>query len=561
MQRRDPSPESASAARFEGGDLGWEPPSVPPSGPASWPVSSSPAGQRPRFEGESEVLSVSELDRRLKRLLEGSTANLRVEGEVSGLKRAPSGHAYFALKDEREEACIECVMYRTAGPRSLRALQDGERVVVTGKASLYVPRGRLQFIVESAAPAGRGALLEALERLKEQLAAEGLFALERKRPLPREPRVIGVVTSGSGAVIHDIVKVAFRRGGARVLLARALVQGPGASAQICRAIGLLEQVPEVDVIIVGRGGGSADDLSAFNDEAVVRRVAQARVPVVSAVGHEVDVSLTDLCADARAATPSQAAELLVPDAGARRRELGLLSVRLSRAVGHTLAAARADLDRRVAALGSPERLLAEPQQEVDELRGRLERAMERRISGERAGLAQIERRLAGRHPRAVIAGARADLGPLLVRLGAATRRYVRGLRGRFAEDVARLSAMSPLSVLARGYAITTDASGRAILDARTVAAGERIVVRVHEGSLRATVTASAGPGEPLGEGTEADGGGSNGGSGGGGMSVGGVGSSGGRARGVRAPRRRAARIEGEQLRLGLEPSEEPRSDG
>ncbi|AKT39802.1 exodeoxyribonuclease VII large subunit [Chondromyces crocatus] len=549
MQRRESPPDSYAAGRFEGPDSAWET-MVPVSGPGPASGPGSGGVRRPSFDGEPEVLSVGELDKRLKRLLEGSTKDLRVEGEVSGLKRASSGHAYFSLKDEREEACIECVMYRTAGPRSLRLLADGTRVVVTGRASLYVPRGRLQFIVEQAAPAGRGALLEALERLKELLASEGLFALERKRPLPKEPRVIGVVTSGSGAAIHDIVTVAFRRGGARLLLAPAPVQGAGAGARICRAIGLLEQVPEVDVIIVGRGGGSADDLSAFNDEAVVRRVALARVPIVSAVGHEVDVSLTDLAADARAATPSQAAEMLVPDAGARKRELSLLTRRLARAMGHTLDAARADLDRRMASLGSPERLLAEPQQALDDLTARLERAMERRLTGDRAGLAQLERRLAGRHPRAVIADARASLGPLTVRLGAATRRYVRGLRGQFAEDVARLSAMSPLSVLARGYAITTDGEGRAILDARSVGVGERITVRVHEGALRATVTATAGPGEPLDEGA---GGGSGGGAAGGGGA--------GRPRGGRAPRRRAPRVETEQLRLGLEIAEEPRADG
>jgi exodeoxyribonuclease VII large subunit len=530
VQRRDLPPDPLPGARFDARDPDWEAPGAPPS-----------VG-RQRSDAEPEILTVSELDRRLKRLLEGSTADLRVEGEISGLKVAASGHAYFTLKDEREEAAIECVMYRTAAPRSLRLLADGARVVLAGRASIYVPRGRLQFIAEHAAPAGRGALLEALERLKEQLAAEGLFAPERKRPLPGEPRIIGVVTSGGGAAIHDIVTVAFRRGGARLLLAPAPVQGAGAAQRIARAIGLLEQVPEVDAIIVGRGGGSAEDLGAFNDEVVVRKVAAARVPVVSAVGHEIDVSLTDLAADARAATPSQAAEMLVADGAGRARELRLLEARLRRAVGHRLTLARAELERRTAALGSPERMLAEPQQQLDEAALRIERGMQRILSERRAELARLERRLGARHPHAIIAGARAALGPLSVRLGAAGRRRMAALRRSFAADVARLEALSPLRVLARGYAIATDAAGRAILDAREVAVGDRIDVRVHEGALRATVTATAGPGEPLGE--PPSGGGP------------------GPSRKGRPPRRRAPRTAAEQLRLGLEPSlEEPRLDG
>ncbi|MCC6554099.1 MAG: exodeoxyribonuclease VII large subunit, partial [Polyangiaceae bacterium] len=364
------------------------------------------------------MLTVGELDRRLKRLLESSTGDVRVEGEISGLKVVASGHAYFSLKDEREEASIDCVMYRTAPPRARRLLADGARVVLSGRASLYVPRGRLQFMAEHAALAGRGALLEALERLKERLAAEGLFAPERRRPLPAEPRIIGVVTSGDGAAIHDIIKVAFRRGGARLLLARAPVQGAGAALKMARAIELLEGVPGVDVIIVGRGGGSADDLSAFNEEVVVRKVAASRVPIVSAVGHEIDTSLTDLAADARAATPSQAAEMLVPDAGARRGALEQLERRVARAIVHRLDAGRAELERRRAALGSPDRILAEPQQRIDDARARMDRAMERALAEGRAGLARAERRLAAAHPRAVIAGARASLGPLEVRLGA-----------------------------------------------------------------------------------------------------------------------------------------------
>ncbi|WP_437727320.1 exodeoxyribonuclease VII large subunit [Sorangium sp. So ce861] len=481
MQRRDIPPELSFAA----------PPAAEPRELTSPPTSRRQRGAEP------EVVSVAELDRRLKRILEGSTADVRVEGEISGLRVVGSGHAYFTLKDESEEAAIDCVMYRTAAPRARKLLADGARVVLTGRATVYVPRGRLQFCADDARLAGRGALLEALFRLKEKLAAEGLFAPERKRKLPVDPQIIGVVTSGDGAAIHDIVTVAFRRGAARLILARTPVQGAGAGQRIVRAIALLEEFPGIEVIIVGRGGGSADDLSAFNEEIVVRKVAAARVPIVSAVGHEIDVALTDLAADARAATPSQAAEMLVADAAARRAALEHLEARMRRAIAHRLRAARADLDRQRARLGSPAQILAEPQQRIDDAVARLRRRMERILVEDGAGLQRLERRLAARHPRAVLAGARGALRPLSVRLAAAARRHVALLREGFASDVARLEAMSPLRVLARGYAIATDRSGRAVRDHREVAPGDPITVRVHHGALLARVVVTAGPDEPL----------------------------------------------------------------
>ena len=221
---------------------------------------------------DSPILSVADLDRRLKRAVEGAAGDVWVEGEVSGAKPASSGHVYFLLKDEREDASIECVMYRSASLRSRQLMRDGARVQLRGRATVWAPRGRLQFTAEHARPAGRGALLEALEALKTRLLAEGLFAPERKRSLPSDPRVIGVVTSRSGAVIHDITKVAFRRGAVRIILSPALVQGPAAALHLIEALDLLEQLRDLDVIIIGRGGGSADDLMVFNDEAVVRGV-------------------------------------------------------------------------------------------------------------------------------------------------------------------------------------------------------------------------------------------------------------------------------------------------
>lgn len=464
--------------------------------PAPSPRDTAPALARPR-----DVVSVAELDRRLRRVVEGATEGVTVGGEVSGFKEVASGHQYFTLKDEREDASIECVMYRTAPLRARRLLRDGARVVLVGRATVYAPRGRLQLCAEDARPAGRGALLEALEARKLALAAEGLFLPERKRPLPTDPRVIGVVTSADGAAIHDIVRVAFRRGGVRLVLARAPVQGPTAAQRIARAIAALERVPGMDVIVIGRGGGSADDLAAYNEEVLVRKVASALVPVVSAVGHEIDTTLTDLAADARAATPSQAAEMLVPDAVARRAALDHLRARMRRALTHELATARGDVRRLRAALGSPAPVIAERQQRLDEAMGRLAAASARAITRRRADLARAERRLGARHPSAVLAGARAELGPLEARLGAAMVRRLASGRSALASRAAQLDALSPLRVLARGYAIVQASSGRAVRDSAEVAVGDDLSIRLDRGGLSARVTAvtpagEPGPGEP-----------------------------------------------------------------
>ena len=440
------------------------------------------------------VLTVAELDRRLKWTVERGLGEVDVEGEVSGLKVTGKGHAYFTLKDEREEATIDCVMFGTAPARSRRVLEDGARVVLSGRVTVYVARGRLQLVAETARLAGRGAALEALERLKTKLAEEGIFAIERKRPLPPDPRLIGVVTSADGAVLHDIVKVAARRGAVRILLARAPVQGAGAAQRIQEALATLEKVAGLDAIIVARGGGSAEDLAAFNDEALVRAIARSRVPVVSAIGHEVDVTLTDLAADARASTPSQAAELLVPDDAARRAELDHLSMRLHRGMSQELRSMRHQVERLASGLGSPERLIAERQQQVDEARMRLREIASGMFSQRRATAERLERRLAGRHPRAVLSVARGELLPMKVRLSAATRGAIASQRRRLAENAGALDAMSPLAVLSRGYAIATDAAGRAIVDVSCVAVGDRARIRVHRGAMLVSVVEVAASG-------------------------------------------------------------------
>lgn len=436
----------------------------------------------------AEIVSVAELDRRLRRAVEDASGDYWVEGEITSLKGAASGHVYFTLKDERDDAVVECVMYRFDAQRARRHLVDGARVQLWGRATLWAPRGRLQLVANFARPAGRGALLEALEALKARLLEEGLFAAERKRALPTDPKVVGVVTSAHGAAFHDIRTVAFRRGGVRLVLAATIVQGEAAPESIVRALDLVERYPGLDVVIVGRGGGSGEDLSAYNDERVVRRIAKMSVPVVSAVGHETDVALSDLVADVRAATPSQAAELVVPDRRTRSVALARCRASLDRALRAYLALERSRLRRLRAELGDPRFILAERQRDLDELTVVLERRLERELATRGGELAALHGRLLARHPRAVLARARARLGPLGVRLDAAQKRNVALQRARLADAATRLDGLSPLAVLGRGYAIATGAGGRAVRDAASLAPGDAVSVRVARGRFGARVT-------------------------------------------------------------------------
>jgi exodeoxyribonuclease VII large subunit len=481
MSERRPKPGETLSFDFSSPKLGVPPPNAPP--PSAAPPSAAPAKQEPR------VYTIAQLGRMLGRVLERTfVETIWIEGEVTGARAAPSGHVYFCLKDEEEEAVVDVVVYRSSlTPRSRALVKDGARLRVRGRPMFWTPRGRVQFVGERIEPTGKGAILEALEQLKAKLAAEGLFARERKRPLPPEPRIVGVVTSAGGAVIHDICRVAFRRGGAKILLANAQVQGLGAAESIRRGLRMLQRVNGVDVIIVGRGGGSHDDLSAWSDEHLVRDVAASRVPIVSAVGHEVDVTLVDFAADARAATPSQAAELVVPDANARRRLLEERALRLRRAMHARIAEDRVVAAKLARAFRDPRLLIASAQQRVDERVARLTRIVSRRIAHEREAAQRLAGRLGAAHPRERIARDGATLAELRARLVEATRARLAEERGELAEAAGRLSAMSPLAVLARGYAIATREDGRAVRDAREVAQGERVHVRVANGSFDAEV--------------------------------------------------------------------------
>ena len=440
-------------------------------------------------ENEPRALTVAELDRAIKGAVEEAfSAGVWVEGEVTGARPAPQGHLYFCLKDEREEAAIDVVMYRTNVTQRMRSLcVDGARLRLRGKPTVWAPRGRLQLVADRLQAAGRGALLEAIERLKAKLAAEGLFAAERKRALPREPRIVGVVTSASGAVIHDVCRVAFRRGGARILLAPAQVQGPTAVESICRALGQIQRVRGVDVVVIGRGGGTADDLMAFNEEAVVRAVAACRVPVVAAVGHDVDVTLVDFAADARAATPSQAAEMVVPDRPARRELLRRTRLHLARSMHSRLAHDRVAHERVARRLGDPRLAIVAHQQTLDDRLARLVARARVVIGRRREALSGVDRRLAALHPRVILGRERAQISGLQHRLEGVWSRSFARRASELQRASARLDAYSPLKVLARGYAIATRDDGRAVRSGDDVAPGDALHVRVRDARVEARV--------------------------------------------------------------------------
>jgi exodeoxyribonuclease VII large subunit len=411
---------------------------------------------------------------------------LWVEGEAAEVKRPASGHVYFVLRDKG--AVIPAVLWRTTVARLRFALEPGLRVRVRGKLGVFDRDGRLQLYVDYAEPAGEGAAAAALEALKRKLAAEGLFAEPRKRPLPALPRRIGVVTSRTGAALRDVVRTVQRRfPPVQIVVADCMVQGASAPSQIVNALRMVQNA-RVDVVILGRGGGATTDLVAFNDERVVRAVAACKVPVVSAVGHEVDITLCDLAADARASTPTGAGELVVPVREQLSKLLAVEERRLRREVGLRLRDARQELDG--LAEGSRATLRARITTRATELRRfeiRLGAAHPRaQLASRRAELARLETRLRRSDPVPRLAARRAEVRRLEAALASAARRAVDRRRAAFAQGVARLDALSPLRVLERGYALASH-DGKVVSDASTVRPGDRLELRFARGRVRATV--------------------------------------------------------------------------
>jgi exodeoxyribonuclease VII large subunit len=440
---------------------------------------------QPAADFGRDIYTVSRLNSEVRAVLDGSFPMLWVQGEVSNLAQPSSGHIYFSLKDQAAQ--VRCAMFRPK--RLLLGFRpaNGQQVLARARVSLFEPRGDYQLICEHLEPAGEGALRLELERLKQRLAAEGLFDPETKRTIPPFPRQVGILTSPMGAAVHDILSVLRRRMAALpVLIYPIPVQGPAAAAEIVSALALANRRAECDVLILARGGGSLEDLWPFNDEALARAIRASAIPVVSGVGHEVDFTIADLAADRRAATPSAAAELVSPSsehllhrviAFARRME-GAMGRRL-RALGQRLGASARHLR-----LLHPAAALDRRVQTLDELERRLLAAAAVHLESARQRLAPVAARLATNSPGHRLSALGLGTGVLRRRLALATARVMELHRDRLALAVQGLEARSPLATLARGYAIVTRLPDGAILrDAGQGPPGTRVKARLGRGEL------------------------------------------------------------------------------
>lgn len=405
------------------------------------------------------ALSVSELSGRLKRMVEGEFGHVRLRGEISGFKRVASGHCYLCLKDE--DAVIDGVIWRTAAAGLAFRPEDGAEVIATGRLTTYPGRSKYQIVIERMELAGAGALMALLEKRKAQLAAEGLFDGARKRALPFLPRTIGVVTSPTGAVIRDILHRLGDRCPTHVLVWPVKVQGEGAAEEVAAALagfGAMPAETRPDLVIVARGGGSIEDLWAFNEEAVVRAVAASPIPVISAVGHETDTTLCDHAADLRAPTPTAAAELAVPVLADLRLQLDTHAARIARCARRYQERGRERLDALARCLPTRDRLLGPQRQRADDWGQRLDRGLERRVGVARGGLERIA----------------AVLRPALL-----DRRLERA-RARWRADARVLASLNPDAVLDRGYARVTTRDGATLIGAAAARAAGALTLRFRD---------------------------------------------------------------------------------
>jgi exodeoxyribonuclease VII large subunit len=436
---------------------------------------------------ERRILTVSELNAAVRAVLDQEFRDVWVSGEISGIKLATSGHYYFTLKER--DAQVKCVAFRSAHRYWKFKPQDGLAVLARGRIDVYEARGEYQLLVEMLEPQGLGALQLAFEQLKRKLAAEGLFDAGRKRPLPRFPRRIGIVTSPRGAAIADMVQILSRRfPGLHIRIFPALVQGEGSVEEVCRGIEYFSRTQWPDLVIVGRGGGSLEDLWTFNEEAVARAIAACSMPVVSAVGHETDVTIADYVADLRAPTPSAAAELVICTRQELLERIAALHANTAQAMRYRLAM----LERRLRqqgidrALSPLHRRVGRGLQRIDEQEYRMRERMRAAIDGRERARRGLETRLR-----------RFDIRPRLAadrrRLEAAEASAIQTMRGRLARRrgtldqlSAKLSQLSPLRILERGYAIVSNQSG-IVKDAEAAPAGSGIHVRLAKGELDAKV--------------------------------------------------------------------------
>ena len=437
-----------------------------------------------------DVVTVSELTNQIRTVLESTHSEVWVEGEIANSRLWKTGHLYFTLRDEHAQ--LKAVMFRSA-VRGLRFTpEDGLRVVARGRVTVYEPKGEYQIVCEHLQPHGLGALQVAFDQLKRTLEADGLFEASRQRQLPMLPRQIGVVTSLDGAALRDILKVLARRHPtAHVVVRPVRVQGSGAAVQIARGIDQLSRQPGVDVIIVGRGGGSLEDLWAFNEEPVARAIAAAAVPIISAVGHEIDVTISDMVADIRAATPSAAAEMVVAGRDELIDRVDRVGDRLRATVRDAIRRRRTrvlELDRRPSLAGWPARLAGRGRHTA-ELTHALTRTIGATLATQARRLRTAQLGLEAREPGRRLEATRTRLVAVQQRLGASIVHRRQRLDSRLADLTGRLEALSPLGVLARGYAVCWNAERTAIVrDASAVAVGDDVAITLRHGHLTCTVT-------------------------------------------------------------------------
>ncbi len=440
----------------------------------------------------SQILSVYQLTLALKDVLEGRFGSVWVEGEISNYRRQSSGHHYFTLKDNRAQ--LSCVMFaRSYGAQSRIALADGVQVQAFGQVTVYEARGQYQLVVQLIQRKGLGLLQAKFEALKRKLDAEGLFAPELKRPLPKFPIRVGLVTSPSGAAVQDMINVLRRRSPwLSILICPVRVQGEGAAEEIAATIDYLSSSfnrISIDVLIVGRGGGSLEDLWEFNEETLARAIRRSRIPVVSAVGHEVDYTIADFVADFRAPTPSAAAELVAPDVNALHNQLASFGAALERRFAQVLDVRRQRL-RRVAdvlLVGQPGRLLRERVQRVDTLEEKLKQSRTLGLQRRRSHLEKLCAVLVAHRPERWLEAQRKHLNMLELRLTNSLTGRLKVYRNRVIEFISLLRLLGPLQTLQRGYSITTTDSGHVVQSATELAGGDHIRTRFVDGTLGSVV--------------------------------------------------------------------------
>jgi len=441
-----------------------------------------------------ESLTVSQLTRQIRSLLEENFGEVWVEGEISNLRVQSSGHHYFTLKDEGAQ--LSCVLFRGNAARLIQPLKDGMQVRIAGELTVYEQRGNYQVIVREVQPKGLGSLQARFEALKLKLNEEGLFDAEWKKPIPRYPRCVALVTSPTGAVIRDMLNILERRSPwLHIMVFPVRVQGQGAELEIVRALQVLNRakafgLPEPDTIVIGRGGGSLEDLWCFNEEVLARAIFASDIPIISAVGHEIDFTIADFVADLRAPTPSAAAELLAPDGAEMQRHLAALGRRMSLRVQAMLQSQDRELELlgRGALSRELERFLREAAQRVDDQEATLLNAMENRWR-DLADVIMEKRVILDRHrPSHMLSEAEHRVALLQQRAKTAIHQAVEQARQQYHSSRKLLKSMGPDAVLARGFSVTTDSRGAVVKDPEELRAGDMVVTRLAQGSFASVVT-------------------------------------------------------------------------